>query len=71
MTFAKKVHAECQKVVGTEVNQHSDNTLATHVAARTKSNPAAIYVHIPQILINKIVMPRMIKSAKISQKNLA
>ena len=64
MTFAKKGHAECQKVAGTEVNQHSDNTLATHVAARIKSNPAAIYVHTPQILINKIVMLRMIKSAK-------
>ena len=31
MTFAKKGHAECQKVAGTEVNQHSGNTLATHI----------------------------------------
>jgi hypothetical protein len=35
MTFPKKGHAESQKIIGMEVNQHSGKTLANHSNAIT------------------------------------
>jgi hypothetical protein len=50
MTFPKKGHAESQKIVGMEVNQHSGKTLANHSNAITslarKHKAKAPYMHV-------------------------